>query len=272
MSECTIEYSILRTIEEKEAIRGSFQDFFAQVFERALSDATWEHQFLHSPYEDTALFLATDNGVIVGAALQIRQKYREGDSIHDYYLYTTSAILKEYRPKGIYARLLSMQKEYSVAQGAAFIFAFPNQLAYPVLKLFGGFKDIQRFHLVRTSFANIRLDVASSDGLSLDKDLIAWRFEHKDYRFSKLAKQVVVYKYYGDAIDILAIYPQAFFDGFEVSYDDIDGESVVVAPDFYVLDQSIVEPVDKLNATFFPLVDAPFIQKIRVNLLMSDVF
>ena len=150
-----IDYKIVTSVESKQALKNDFQVFFKDVYEQDLSDNNWEHQFLHSPYEDSALFLAFDNEKIVGSALMIPQKYQTKACSGSYYLWTTSAVSKAYRSKGVYAELLAMQREYTTKNKKDFIFAFPNKLAYPVVKLFGGFKDLCKTRLVRTSFDNV---------------------------------------------------------------------------------------------------------------------
>ena len=106
-----IEYKIVSDPVSKQKLKKEFQSFFNRVYDRELNDTAWEHQFVHSPYEDSALFLALDNGKIVGSALMIPQRFSTKKFKGTYYLWTTSAIEKEYRSKGLYAELLKMQRE-----------------------------------------------------------------------------------------------------------------------------------------------------------------
>lgn len=269
----SVNYDVLKNADDKELIKQPFQSFFEEVFGKPLSDELWRHQFIHSPYGDTALFIATVGTKIIGSALQIRQKIVIGDKIHDYYLYTTSAILKEYRPRGVYAELLKIQKEYARDNAASFIFAYPNALAHPVLKLFGGFKNVEKITLVKTKLSNVDVvNNAETQGLLMDLPMFNWRFEHRDYKFARQGEAVIVYKEYDGAFDILAIYKQDVFDGITVNFDELDQNAKVIVSQKYVISTQNSEVVEYLNGTFFPFNKEIVASDIHLNLLMSDVF
>jgi len=266
-----IEYRILLKREEKEEIKDEFQNFFSSIYDQKLSDADWEHQFIHSPYNDSPLFLVLDGGKIIGSALMISQKFTDQSMEGSYYLWTTSAIAKEYRSKGVYAELLSKQREYAEKTDKSFIFAFPNKLAYPVVKLFGGFKDLEKTNLVKATLAQIDFSKISNS-LLIDKQFFDWRFEHKPYLFYTYENEIIIAKQYEDTLDVLAIYPQEAFKGIAIKYNEISTEQKIITIASFLKEDSDVEILDKINGTYFPIDKNVTYETITINLLMSDVF
>jgi len=267
----SLEYKVILTPEEKNAIKPAFQQFFSSIYERELSDKDWEHQFIHSPYNDSPLILALDNDKIIGSALMIAQRFTDGTQKGDYYLWTTSAIDKAYRSKGIYAELLSYQRNYASETKKSFIFAFPNKLAYPVVKLFGGFKDLQKSKLVKTTLQSIDFTKVSNS-LVIDKAFFDWRFEHKSYLFLTYQDYVLIAKRYEDTLDILAIYPKSDLDNINIQYQEVSSEQSIITLELFIFERSNTEVLDTLNGTYFPIDKTINYDALTINLLMSDVF
>ena len=265
-----IEYKILTSYEEKELIKKSFFDLFSTVYEKNLDKKLWEHQILNSPYNCTLLFVAMDGNKVVGSALMILQKCLIDEIEYNYFLFTTSAILKEYRSRGIYPEILKLQKEYSKQNNVDFIFAFPNKLAYPVLKLFARFKDLEKIDLVKSSFENINFEKIENN-LLIDENFFNWRFEHKDYLFHKFNDKVIIYKEFDDCYDILAVYGKKDFP-FTFKNTTIDKHRKIIILSSYIKNQNLIEKIDNLNVTYFPLNENIDYSKLNINLLMSDVF
>lgn len=266
-----IHYQIVTTSESKQNLKNDFQTFFKSVYERELSDENWEHQFLHSPYEDSALFLAYDDKNIIGSALMIPQRYIINESTGSYYLWTTSAVAKEYRSKGVYAQLLAMQREYTAKNKKDFIFAFPNKLAYPVVKLFGGFKDLYKTDLAKTSIEMLNLkDIKNS--LLIDKDFFQWRFEHKDYLFYAIENHIIISKKFEDTLDILAIYHKEDLKDLPIKIEDEEIPKNIITMSSFLKEDATFVSLDKLSGTYFPINKNIDYQAIHLNLLMSDVF
>lgn len=268
----SIEYFIINNSKDKKIYKEEVQDIFELVYQKKLNNELWQHQFINSPYDNTVLFLAKDieNKQVIGTSLMILQKSIIENKEYKYFLFTTSTILKEYRNKGIYAELLKKQKEFAIANKVDFILAFPNKLAYPVLKLFGGFKDIKKINLVKTNFDNIDFD-SSSNSLVIDNEMFKWRFEHKKYLFYNRKNKVIIFKEFDGAYDILAIYEKQYFD-----YDFVES-NINTSLKINVLEENIknineIEVIDTLNATCFPINKTFDYKKIKINLLMSDVF
>jgi len=265
-----IKYKILIKPEEKELIKNSFFDLFYNVYKKNLDNKLWEHQILNSPYNCTPLFVAMDGNKVIGSALMILQKCLINEIKYNYFLFTTSAILKEYRSRGIYPELLKLQKEYSKKNNIDFVFAFPNRLAYPVLKLFARFKDLKKFDLVRTTFDNIDFEKIENN-LLIDKNFFKWRFEHKDYLFYELNDKVIIYKEFNNCYDILAIYNVKDFP-FSFNNTVLERNKKIIILNSYLKNENLIEKMDVLNATYFPLNENLDYSKLNVNLLMSDVF
>ncbi len=266
-----IDYQVVTTAEAKQALKNDFQVFFKDVYDQDLSDDNWEHQFVHSPYEDSALFLAFDNKKIVGAALMIPQKHKTPTSSGSYYLWTTSAVSKAYRSKGVYAELLAMQREYASSNKKDFIFAFPNKLAYPVVKLFGGFKDLYKTDLVETSIEMLNL-TQIENSLVIDKDFLKWRFEHKEYLFYEIENYIVISKKFENTLDILAIYAKKDLEGLamEIETDKIPENIITMAS--FLKENATFNTLDTLSGTYYPINKNIDYSSIKLNLLMSDVF
>lgn len=266
-----IKYQIVRKKQDKKKLQKSFQDFFILIYNRELTDIDWEHQFIHSPYEDSALFLAFDGDQIVGSALMIPQKFTINNSIGSYLLWTTSAIKKEYRQFGIYAELLSMQRTYAQEHNADFIFAFPNKLAYPVVKLFGGFKDFYKINLIKTTIDNLDFEQVDNS-LVLDDSFTQWRFEHKEYLFYETKQYILITKRYNNVLDVLAIYPKEHWDKNITTLPHDLKDSMIITASTFVKSLEDVEVLDQLNGTYFPINKNIEYARVKLNLLMSDVF
>lgn len=267
----SITYEIILDPKAKNSIKSEFQNFFYFVYNRKLSDIEWKHQFIHSPYNDSPLFIAYDEDKIVGSALMIQQRFTDGKKYGKYYLWTTSAIDKKYRNKGIYAKLLEMQRKYAEKTDKAFIFAFPNKMAYPVVKLFGGFKDLQKSDLVKTTINNLDFSKISNS-LIINKQFFQWRFEHKDYLFINYEKYVLIGKKYANTLDILAIYPQETFKEFNINYQEVISSETIITLDIFIKNTQHTEVLDTLKGTYFPIDKTVNYDNITINLLMSDVF
>lgn len=265
-----IEYKILTTSKEKEIIKKSFFDLFSTVYKKNLDEKLWQHQILNSPYYCTPLFVAMDSHKVVGSALMILHKCLIDGNEYNYFLFTTSAILKEYRSKGIYPELLRLQKEYSKQKNIDFILAFPNKLAYPALKLFARFKDFKKNILVKTSLENINFEKIDNS-LVIDKSFFKWRFEHKNYLFYVINDKVIIYKEFGDYYDVLAIYEKKDFP-FIIQNTTMEKYKKIIILNSCIKNQNFIEKIDTLNATYFPFNDKIDYSKININLLMSDVF
>lgn len=266
-----IEYKIVTDSKSKQEFKKDFQLFFASIYGRALTDIDWEHQFIHSPYEDSALFLALDNGKIVGSALMIPQKFSTALIEGFYYLWTTSAIAKEYRSQGLYAQILKMQREYAHKNNKDFIFAFPNKLAYPVVKLFGGFKDLYKTNLVRTTID--ALDLASNDNsLVIDNQFFKWRFEHKDYFFYELNNNILITKKFENSLDVLAIYKKSTLNNIDFNLVNEEIPTNIITMNSFLQKDTDAEILDELNGTYYPINKDIDYKTIKLNLLMSDVF
>ncbi|MGJ0290683.1 GNAT family N-acetyltransferase [Aliarcobacter cryaerophilus] len=265
-----IKYKLLSAKEDKLSLKTKFLDLFNCVYEKKLEAKLFEHQILNSPYNDSPLFIALDGEFIVGSALMILQKCVIARNKYEYYLFTTSAIRKEYRSKGIYLELLKLQKEYAKKNDVDFIFAFPNKIAYSVLKFFGGFKDLKKFDLVKTTFDNIDFEKIENN-LLIDKNFFKWRFEHKDYLFYEFNDKVIIYKEFNDCYDILAIYNVKDFP-FPFNNTILEQNKKIIILGSYTKNHNLIEKIDVLNATYFPLNENLDYSKLNVNLLMSDVF
>ena len=266
-----IDYKIVTLLESKQTLKNDFQVFFKDVYEQDLSDNNWEHQFLHSPYEDSALFLAFDNSKIVGSALMIPQKYETCIGNGSYYLWTTSAVAKAYRSKGVYAELLAMQRKYTAKNKKDFIFAFPNKLAYPVVKLFGGFKDLYKTNLVKTSidmldFNNIK------NSLVIDTDFFKWRFEHKDYLFYEREDCIIISKKFENTLDILALYKKKDIKSLSIDIEDSKIPKDIITIASFLKENATYDTLGTLNGTYYPINKNIDYNTIKLNLLMSDVF
>ena len=266
-----IDYQILTTVEAKQALKNDFQLFFKDVYTQNLSDNNWEHQFLHSPYEDSALFLAFDNEKIVGSALMIPQKYQTKACSGSYYLWTTSAVSKAYRSKGVYAELLAMQREYTTKNKKDFIFAFPNKLAYPVVKLFGGFKDLYKTNLIESSIDMLDLENIENS-LVIDKDFFKWRFEHKDYLFYEIKTYIIMAKKFENTLDILAIYRKEDLGDLSIKIEDVQISENIITMASFLRKNAAFSTLDILTGTYYPINKNIDYNTIKLNLLMSDVF
>ncbi len=266
-----IHYQIVTESESKQNLKNDFQTFFKSVYERGLSDENWEHQFLHSPYEDSALFVAFDDDDIIGSALMIPQKYQTNESGGSYYLWTTSAVAKEYRSKGVYAELLSMQREYTAKNKKDFIFAFPNKLAYPVVKLFGGFKDLYKTDLAETSIEMLDLENIKNS-LVIDKDFFGWRFEHNDYLFYEIENHIIISKKFENTLDILAIYKKEDLEDLAIEIQNEDIPKNIITMSSFLKENATFTSLDKLSGAYFPINKNINYSTIKLNLLMSDVF
>ncbi len=270
-----LEYTILTSENEKNRLKGEFLTFFLEVYGKPLDESAWFHQFINSPYNDTPLFIVRYNNKLVGSALMIKQKMDLGGEVVDYFLFTTSAILESYRNLGIYAEFLKMQKKYAMDQGASFIFAFPNKLAHPVLKLFGRFKDLKKIQLGNMSIKDIDFDIISNS-FFLDENVVNWRFEHNDYRFLQYEDYVLIVKEFESALDLLAIYPKSEFESYSIHLDDLNENLVVFGDLSYAPKLENVDILNILNPTYFvtnkDFDEKYFLEKVSVNLLMSDVF
>ena len=266
-----ITYKVILNPEEKKTIKSEFQNFFYSIYNRELNNTDWEHQFIHSPYNDSPLFIAQDNEKIIGSALMIAQRFTDGTNDGNYYLWTTSAIDKNYRSRGIYAELLAKQREYATETDKSFIFAFPNKLAYPVVKLFGGFKDLQKSNLVKTTLNNLDFSKISNS-LSIDKPFFQWRFEHKDYLFFNYEENILIGKKYENILDILAIYPKETFKELDINYQEVLSSQTIITLELFLENIQDTEVLDTLNGTYFPIDKTVNFDNITINLLMSDVF
>lgn len=266
-----VEYKTVTDKSYKKKLKDEFQSFFKSVYDRELSDIDWEHYFVNSPYEDSALFLAIDKEKIIGSALMIPQNFYSENYEGKYYLWTTSAIKKEYRSQGIYAELLKMQREYAKDKKKDFIFAFPNKLAYPVVKLFGGFKDLYKVNLVKASITDLKLqDIDNS--LLIDSEFFKWRFEHKDYLFYKLDDNIIISKKFEDTLDVLAIYKKETFENINFKIESGSIPCSINTIKTFLKENSVSEVLNTLNGTYFPINRNIDYSSIKLNLLMSDVF
>jgi hypothetical protein len=201
----------------------------------------------------------------------IPQKFSYGEIDGSYYLWTTSAIEKEYRNKGLYAKLLTRQREYAAENQKDFIFAFPNKLAYPVVKLFGGFKDLYKTDLVKTTIDAFDLE-SIENSLVVDENFFRWRFEHKDYLFYELKKYIIISKKFENSLDVLAIYKKNDLKNIEFK---ISNESIprdIITMKSFLKDKSPVYILDQLSGTYYPINKDIDYKNIKLNLLMSDVF
>lgn len=264
-----IKYKIFTTIEEKKSLKTNFLNLFNSVYERELEEKLWEHQILNSPYNDSPLFVAMDGKLIVGSALMILQTCIIDGNKYRYYLFTTSAIRKEYRPKGVYAQLLKMQKEYAKENNADFIFAFPNKIAYPVIKLFGGFKDLKKDNLIKTTFKNLNLQ-NSDNSFVIDSYMYQWRFEHKEYMFHLTQDKVIIFKEFQGGYDLLAIYDAQDFKH-DVKNTFMENDRDIITLNSYTRDKNS-QLIDTIDSTYFPINKNIDYSKLSINLLMSDVF
>ena len=266
-----IHYKIVTSPIDKQHMKEAFQLFFKSVYGQELDDMNWEHQFIHTPYEDSSLFLAYDDTQIIGSSLMIPQKYKTASDTGDYYLWTTSAIAKPYRAKGVYAKLLELQRNQATAKKKDFIFAFPNKLAYPVVKLFGGFKDLGKTELVKANIHDIDYNNIINT-LVIDQAFSRWRFEHKPYRFYLHGKYVIIAKEFQKTLDVLAIYPQEILEEFEIEYTTDSLNTDIITLKSFLKKDSVSEVIDVVRGVYFPINKEIDYTKMKLNLLMSDVF
>jgi len=266
-----INYQIVTSTKEKQVLKDGFQSFFKDAYSQILSDNDWKHQFLHSPYEESTLFLAFDNNKIVGSALMIPQKYKTKRNQGTYYLWTTSAVLKDYRSQGVYAKLLSLQREHAYKNQKDFIFAFPNKLAYPVVKLFGGFRDLYQVDLVKTSIDMLDLKNIENS-LVIDEDFFRWRFEHKDYLFYEIENHIIISKRYENALDVLAIYKKEDMADLSLELQNETISKDIITISSFLKQGAVFNGLDKLSGTYFPINKDIDYNIIKLNLLMSDIF
>ncbi len=266
-----IEYKIVADKTSKQKLKEGFQSFFKTVYDRELNDSAWEHQFVNSPYEDSALFLAFDNDKIIGSALMIPQRFFTQGVEGTYYLWTTSAIKKEYRSQGVYAELLKMQREYAKDNKKDFIFAFPNKLAYPVVKLFGGFKDLYKTDLVETTINMLDLDHIENS-IVIDKDFFQWRFEHKNYLFYELEDHIIISKKFENTLDILAVYRKKDLEDISIEFQKESIPTNIITMRSFLKENATFNILDKLSGTYYPIDKNIDYHNIKLNLLMSDVF
>lgn len=267
----TIDYIIIEQSSNKKKLKDSFQDFFLEVFEKPLSNDAWQHQIINSPYESSSLILAKHNEKIVSSALMIPQKLICKGKVIDYYLFTTSAILKNYRKHGIYIKLLEIQRELCTKNQKACIIAFPNKLAYPILKLFGRFKDLRTTNLVSAKVSDIDLK-HTNYSFPLDKPMINWRFEHKEYDFYIYKGHVLVAKMFNGSINILAVYDKKHLKGLDLTFGNMDESLVVVTLECFLKSSAKYNVLEPLCASYYPINKKLDYSKININLLMSDVF
>lgn len=265
-----IEYKIITDKTEKQKHREEFKQFFQCVYGKALTDSIWNHQFVNTPYENSPLFLAIYDNKIVGSALMIPQKLLLDNQELSYYLFTTSTIMEEYRKKGIYAKLLDLIKKYAFQRNKDFIMAFPNMIAYTALKLFGGFKDITKLEIVRSGIGNIDFDKAHNS-LKIDSSMARWRFEHKEYRFAKVRNNIIIYKYFDNSIDLLAIVDKNVFMNSEIQFSPLGDKPIVTIMEYLIKD-SAYQKIATLNATYLPIQPGLRLDGAKLNLLMWDVF
>lgn len=265
-----ITYQILSTNQQKEIHKNSFIKIYETVFNRKLDDRIWQHQFINSPFGNSPLFIAIEGNDIIGTALMILQKLKLNNKIYSYFLFTTSAVMSEYRVKGVYAELLNLQKEYAKKYNIDFILAFPNKNAYPILKHFGRFKSLKEIQLVKTSFNNINIK-PTTNNFFIDKNIFKWRFEHKDYKFYLVNNQIIIYKLYDKSYDILAIYDILDFP-FKVVSEKIPQDASVNTILDYVENLSLIEFIQYIYVCYYPLNKNINYENIVINLLMSDVF
>jgi|APSaa5957512535_1039671.scaffolds.fasta_scaffold15926_5 hypothetical protein len=265
-----LNYRVLEKKDDKETVREDFLSFFNSVYQKKPDSSFWYHQVSGSPYSDSPLFLALDGENIIGSALMILQKCNIEDKRHDCYLFTTSAILKEYRANGVYAKLLNLQKEYARKKDVDFIFSFPNLAAYPVLKFFGGFKDLQIDNLVKTTLNDLNLECVENS-LIIDSCMFEWRFEHKDYKFYNKNGVVIVYKKYDNIHDILGMYKQEEFQFLYANSMLEDSENITTLNSCLKSGES-AKAGRRINCVYYPINKDINYSKIKINLLMSDVF
>jgi len=263
-----IEYKVITDSALKSDIQQQFQDFFKAVYGRDLSQCDWEHQFVRSPYENSALFIALNENKIVGSSLMIPQKTSMNGS---YYLWTTSAIEKKYRSKGVYANILKKQREYAVENEKDFILAFPNALAYPVVKLFGAFRDLYSTHLVKTTISALDFNNIENS-LLVDEGFFRWRFEHKDYLFYAYKEHVVFAKKFETFLDVLAIYKVNELEGLaiEILNEAIPQNIITLAS--FLKKQSSAVVLGEYRGVYYPINKKIDYKNIKLNLLMSDIF
>ena len=265
-----ISYKILTEPIEKNSLKEEFQIFFNSVFDQNLADSIWQHQIINSPYSNSPLFLAFKENKIIGSALMILQKIIVEGKEYRYYLFTTSAIEKKYRNQGVYAELLKIQKEYAKNKNIDFIFVYPNKIAYQVLKLFGGFKDLQKDNLVQTVFENLNTS-HNQNSLLIDNKMFSWRFEHKDYKYCLHKHNIIIYKKFENSYDIMAIYSKNDFKH-HVTYSDISKENTIITLQKNIKHTNGIEKINQIKSVYFPLNKDINYAAIDINLLMSDVF
>ncbi|BAI79868.1 hypothetical protein DEFDS_0374 [Deferribacter desulfuricans SSM1] len=271
-----ITYMLLTKIEDKYKIKGFFQEFFYKVYSKILDDSIWEHQFIHSPYDDSPLFLAFDDKKIVGSALMIKHKILLNNKIYNYYLFTTSAIDPNYRNKGVYLELLNMQKKYAKDTKKDFILAFPNKIAYNAIKILGGFKDVSQEKIVKTNINNINLN-SFCNHIIEDKEFLRWRFEHKNYNFIKIDEKILVVKKYKDSFDILSsLYIDSINNDVIPSnkFININNLKSCHVLEKHTINKNLNQFINYYNATIYLINNKIDFNKNKmcINLLMSDVF
>lgn len=204
-----VDYKVITNRAEKDAHRESVQRLFNDIFSRPLPNTEWEHLILSSPYDDGALILGLENDAVVATANLVSQKLNLGAKVLDYYLFTTSMVSKDHAGKGLYFKTIELIKDVLRSSKKDFIFALPNSNSYPLLTKLFQFKTLAETSLVKVAELPDLRTMRSETSLTLDKSFLDWRFEHKEYFWSKLGTNTLICKEYGGSYDVLEVLAQA---------------------------------------------------------------
>ena len=278
----SIVFKILRKKREKESVREGFFELFQNVYHRSLNDAEWRHLFLEAPYGESTLLVAVDEALgaqhPVGAANLIGQRLQAGKSHVEYFFYTTSAILPEYRDLKTYLDMVDLLKNITRDEHKCMILAFPNTTAFPLLTRLCGFRGLNQERIVkiacRGNWGTYLKPMASDGGVILDEPFLSWRFRHKDYFYDLVQDKVVIGKVYEGALDVLEVLEESF----EKCLTGKLPRNTAAFSGAYILERRLRDPqgacaqkTQEIRPVCFPLhEDCPV--RFMPSLLMSDVY
>jgi len=109
------------------------------------------------------------------------------------------------------------------------------------------------------------------NSLIIDSCMFEWRFEHKDYKFYNKNGVVIVYKKYDNIHDILGMYKQEEFQFLYANSMLEDSENITTLNSCLKSGES-AKAGRRINCVYYPINKDINYSKIKINLLMSDVF
>ncbi len=262
---------------------------FNRVFGKQLSDETWGHYYLNSPYGTSAVFAAYSGKEIIAHGGLIPQKLvsRDGEE-YDYYLQTAIMVEKEHRDLHVFKKLMDEIHQY-VMERKVFVMAFPNDQSFmPFVKLLK-WRNVREYNIYQYVLAD---DGALPDQnykdteydfthlLDQDDEFMKWRGELNHLKIIEKDGCKVVYKDYDGALELLDV--SARKRGIKISVRKITdslGYSKVNIPEcfFNMLDLKGLSLEGAVGIPqrmcLYPFsIDSVEYKGIKPSLLLSDVF